>query len=89
VHLLCRYWSLKEAYVKAMGSGLIEGLNKVEFSHTNWSNISATMDGKFMALWRFWLIELGERHCVSSLLTFIWVIIYILQHYRGRGDGGS
>ncbi|KAI5396916.1 uncharacterized protein LOC127097933 isoform X3 [Lathyrus oleraceus] len=60
-----RYWSLKEAYVKAMGSGLIEGLNKVEFSHTNWTNISATMDGKLMDLWRFWLIELGERHCVA------------------------
>lgn len=60
-----RYWSLKEAYVKAMGSGLIEGLNKVEFSHTNWTNISATMDGKVMALWRFWLIELGERHCAA------------------------
>ncbi|XP_045809091.1 L-aminoadipate-semialdehyde dehydrogenase-phosphopantetheinyl transferase-like [Trifolium pratense] len=60
-----KYWSLKEAYVKAMGSGLIEGLNKVEFSHTNWTNISATMDGEVMALWRFWLIELGERHCVA------------------------
>ncbi|XP_004514712.1 uncharacterized protein [Cicer arietinum] len=60
-----RYWSLKEAYVKAMGSGLIEGLNKVEFSHTNWTNISATMDGKVMALWRFWLLQLGEIHCVA------------------------
>ncbi|KAL5067089.1 hypothetical protein RYX36_017976 [Vicia faba] len=60
-----RYWSLKEAYVKAMGSGLIQGLDKVEFSHTNWTNISATMDGKLMPLWRFWLIQLGERHCVA------------------------
>ncbi|CAI8602042.1 unnamed protein product [Vicia faba] len=39
-----RYWSLKEAYVKAMGT---------------------TMDGKLMPLWRFWLIQLGERHCVA------------------------
>ncbi|KAK2413702.1 L-aminoadipate-semialdehyde dehydrogenase-phosphopantetheinyl transferase [Trifolium repens] len=57
------YWSLKEASVKAIGSGLIEGLNKVEFSHSNWTNISAAMDGKVMALWRFWLTELGESHC--------------------------
>ncbi|KAJ1435940.1 4-phosphopantetheinyl transferase domain [Sesbania bispinosa] len=57
------YWSLKEAYVKAIGSGLTEGLNKVEFSHTSWANISAKMDGKVMTEWRFWLFELGERHC--------------------------
>ncbi|WJX75278.1 hypothetical protein P8452_58827 [Trifolium repens] len=57
------YWSLKEASVKATGSGLIEGLNKVEFSHSNWTNISAAMDGKVMALLRFWLTELGESHC--------------------------
>lgn len=74
MHLLCRYWSLKEAYVKAIGSGLTEGLNKVEFSHTNWTNISAKMDGKVMALWRFWLFELGERHCVSPSSTSIWAI---------------
>ncbi|CAJ1967798.1 unnamed protein product [Sphenostylis stenocarpa] len=60
-----RYWSLKEAYVKAIGSGLTEGLNKVEFSHTGWSNISAKVDGKVMTQWRFWLSELGGRHCVS------------------------
>ncbi|XP_061365001.1 uncharacterized protein LOC133308399 [Gastrolobium bilobum] len=60
-----RYWSLKEAYVKAIGSGLTEGLNKVEFSHMSWTNISATVDGKVMTDWRFWLFELGERHCVS------------------------
>ncbi|KAG4945999.1 hypothetical protein AAZX31_15G112000 [Glycine max] len=60
-----RYWSLKEAYVKAIGSGLTEGLNKVEFSHTRWTNISAKVDGKTMTEWRFWLFELGDRHCVS------------------------
>ncbi|TKY53494.1 L-aminoadipate-semialdehyde dehydrogenase-phosphopantetheinyl transferase [Spatholobus suberectus] len=60
-----RYWSLKEAYVKAIGSGLTEGLNKVEFSHTRWTNISAKVDGKVMTEWRFWLFELGDRHCVS------------------------
>ncbi|KAL2326668.1 hypothetical protein Fmac_025726 [Flemingia macrophylla] len=60
-----RYWSLKEAYVKAIGSGLTEGLNKVEFSHARWSNISAKVDGKVMTEWRFWMFELGDRHCVS------------------------
>lgn len=60
-----RYWSLKEAYVKAIGSGLTEELNKVEFSHTRWTNISVKVDGKVMTEWRFWLFELGDRHCVS------------------------
>ncbi|KAL2947357.1 hypothetical protein AAZX31_20G064800 [Glycine max] len=58
-----RHWSLKEAYVKPIGSGLTEGLNKVEFSHTRWTNISAKVDGKAMTEWRFWLFELGDRHC--------------------------
>jgi len=69
VYLLCRYWSLKEAYVKAIGSGLTEGLNEVEFSHTSWTNISAKVNGKVMTQWRFWMFELGDRHCVSSLAT--------------------
>ncbi|KAI4347873.1 hypothetical protein L6164_008650 [Bauhinia variegata] len=60
-----RYWSLKEAYVKAIGSGLTDDLNKVEFDHTNWTNISARVDGKALTEWRFWLFELGKRHCIS------------------------
>ena len=65
--LLCRYWSLKEAYVKAIGSGLTEELNKVEFTHMCWTDIMAKVDGNAMTEWRFWLFELGERHCVSSI----------------------
>ncbi|XP_054787698.1 uncharacterized protein LOC129293650 isoform X2 [Prosopis cineraria] len=60
-----RYWSLKEAYVKALGGGLTDDLNKVEFCHTSWTTISAKMDGKDMIEWRFWLFELGKRHCLS------------------------
>ncbi|XP_027931362.1 L-aminoadipate-semialdehyde dehydrogenase-phosphopantetheinyl transferase-like isoform X1 [Vigna unguiculata] len=66
-----RYWSLKEAYVKAIGSGVSEGLNKVEFSHTRWTDISAKVNGKVMTQWRFWLFELGERHCISTLKVSI------------------
>ncbi|KAF7811527.1 L-aminoadipate-semialdehyde dehydrogenase-phosphopantetheinyl transferase [Senna tora] len=60
-----RYWSLKEAYVKALGSGLTDDLNKVEFCHNSWIDILAKVDGKVLTEWRFWLVELGERHCVS------------------------
>lgn len=60
-----RYWCLKEAYVKATGNGLACELDKVEFHHTNWTNISVKIDGVHAIEWRFWLFELGNRHCVS------------------------
>ncbi|XP_050209440.1 uncharacterized protein LOC126660138 [Mercurialis annua] len=60
-----RYWCLKEAYVKARGSGLVNGLNEVEFHHTNWTNIFVKIDGKFMTQWRFWLFELQNKHMAS------------------------
>ncbi|XWS09284.1 hypothetical protein CRYUN_Cryun40dG0072500 [Craigia yunnanensis] len=60
-----RYWCLKEAYVKAIGSGLAYGLHKVEFYHTSWTNISVKVDGVLNALWRFWLFDLGKGHWVS------------------------
>ncbi|KAH7536937.1 hypothetical protein FEM48_Zijuj03G0039200 [Ziziphus jujuba var. spinosa] len=60
-----RYWSLKEAYVKATGSGLAYGLDRVEFHHTGWTNISVKIDGKAMPEWRFWISELGKGHLVS------------------------
>ncbi|KAF3437751.1 hypothetical protein FNV43_RR20507 [Rhamnella rubrinervis] len=60
-----RYWCLKEAYVKARGSGLTYGLDKVEFHHHSWTNISVKIDGKAMPEWRFWLSELGKGHLVS------------------------
>ncbi|XVE81150.1 hypothetical protein DITRI_Ditri15bG0039600 [Diplodiscus trichospermus] len=60
-----RHWSLKEAYVKAIGSGLTYGLHKVEFYHTSWTNISVKVDGVLNAQWRFCLFDLGKGHWVS------------------------
>ncbi|XP_037492951.1 L-aminoadipate-semialdehyde dehydrogenase-phosphopantetheinyl transferase isoform X2 [Jatropha curcas] len=60
-----RYWCLKEAYVKATGSGLVNGLDRVEFHHTNWRNIFVKIDGEPITEWRFWIFELQERHWVS------------------------
>ncbi|XP_065869901.1 uncharacterized protein [Euphorbia lathyris] len=59
-----RYWCLKEAFVKAIGSGLTSELNKVEFHHNNWTNIFVKVDGKHMNEWRFWLFYLPKRHWV-------------------------
>lgn len=60
-----RYWCLKEAFVKAVGSGLAYGVDKVEFHHTNWTNISVKVDGEPLTEWRFWLFKLPERHWVA------------------------
>ncbi|CAL9005559.1 unnamed protein product [Prunus brigantina] len=60
-----RYWCLKEAYVKAIGSGVAYGLDRVEFHHSCWTNISVNVEGKAMNEWRFWLLELGKGHLVS------------------------
>ncbi|CAK7325234.1 unnamed protein product [Dovyalis caffra] len=60
-----RYWCLKEAFVKAIGSGLAYGVDKIEFHHTNWTNISVNVDGEPLTEWRFWLFELPKRHWVA------------------------
>ncbi|XVF84473.1 hypothetical protein PTKIN_Ptkin17bG0039600 [Pterospermum kingtungense] len=67
-----RFWSLKEAYVKAIGSGLAYGLHRVEFYHnTSWTNISVKVDGVLNAQWRFWLSDLGKGHWVSPTSSFL------------------
>ncbi|KAJ4720588.1 L-aminoadipate-semialdehyde dehydrogenase-phosphopantetheinyl transferase-like [Melia azedarach] len=60
-----RYWCLKEAYVKAIGIGVANSLDKVEFHHTGWANISVKSDGVTATDWRFWLFELGKGHWVA------------------------
>ncbi|KAI4384083.1 hypothetical protein MLD38_009850 [Melastoma candidum] len=61
-----RYWSLKEAYVKAVGTGVGFGLERLEFHHDgNWNGIYVKIDGKMSRDWRFRMIDLGERHCAS------------------------
>lgn len=74
----CRYWSLKEAYVKAIGTGITHGLDKVEFHRSSWANISVKIAGRATPEWRFWLSELGKRHLVNSLsLAFM----FFFPHY--------
>ncbi|KAH9769071.1 ACPS domain-containing protein [Citrus sinensis] len=65
-----RYWCLKEAYVKAIGIGVAYGLDKVEFHHTGWGNISVKIDGETMTEWKFWLFELGKRHWIKVHIVY-------------------
>ncbi|GFZ11235.1 hypothetical protein Acr_22g0006330 [Actinidia rufa] len=57
-----RYWCLKEAFVKAIGTGVGYRLDSVEFHHTRGTNIFVKVDGKVLKEWRFWLYDLGKRH---------------------------
>jgi len=61
----CRYWCLKEAYVKAIGAGLGYGLDRIEFNHHNWMEISVTIDGVESKEWVFWLFQIDDKHCAS------------------------
>ncbi|KAM3282769.1 L-aminoadipate-semialdehyde dehydrogenase-phosphopantetheinyl transferase isoform X1 [Capsicum chacoense] len=60
-----RYWSVKEAFVKAIGDGVGYKLDTIEFHHKNWENIVAKVNGKELKDWRFWLLELGKEHVAS------------------------
>lgn len=83
--VFCRYWCLKEAYVKAIGSGVGLGLERLEFHHNNWSDIYVKFDGKRSHDWRFWMTDFGERQCVStraiSLLLSVFNSICLLPSY--------
>lgn len=61
----CRYWCLKEAFTKATGVGIGNGLDNIEFHHVGWNDIFLNVDGKRLEDWRFWLLELGNSHSVS------------------------
>ncbi|KAL2249322.1 L-aminoadipate-semialdehyde dehydrogenase-phosphopantetheinyl transferase-like [Sesamum indicum] len=60
-----RYWSLKESFVKAMGSGVGYKLDEVEFHHKSWDDIFVKVAGRKLKDWKFWLLELGQNHSVS------------------------
>lgn len=76
--ILCRYWSLKEAFVKAIGEGVGYKLDTVEFHHKNWENIFVKVDGKELKDWKFWLLELGKDHVVSSSIVLIPILFSLL-----------
>uniref|UniRef100_A0A803NBZ6 holo-[acyl-carrier-protein] synthase n=1 Tax=Chenopodium quinoa TaxID=63459 RepID=A0A803NBZ6_CHEQI len=62
---LFRYWSLKEAFMKAIGSGLRYQLDSLEFNHINWTRISVKLHSEELRHWKFWHFELKKRHYVS------------------------
>ncbi|KAI7747601.1 hypothetical protein M8C21_019117 [Ambrosia artemisiifolia] len=60
-----RYWCLKEAFVKALGTGFGYKLDYVEFHHKDWTDIHVKVDGAVLNDWNFWLFELQGRHRIA------------------------
>lgn len=60
-----RYWCLKEAFVKALGTGVGYKLDHVEFHHKDWTDIYVKVDGDKSKNWNFWLFELEGKHQVA------------------------
>lgn len=58
---LFQHWTLKESYVKALGTGLSHGLNTVAFRFLSPDRLSFSGSSK----WRFWQFELPEQYCVA------------------------
>ncbi|KAF6139275.1 hypothetical protein GIB67_021485 [Kingdonia uniflora] len=69
-----KYWCVKEAYIKAIGVGLGYRLNRLEFQHINWTNISVYVDGKESSEWKFCLFELGKAHWRVSFWHDLWCV---------------
>lgn len=59
-----KHWSLKEAFVKAMGLGVAFDLGDVEFRIQD-SKAKAVVQGEVQEHWAFHLHELGKHHWVS------------------------
>ncbi|KAG0466629.1 hypothetical protein HPP92_018209 [Vanilla planifolia] len=59
------YWSLKEAFIKAIGAGLGYGLQRLDFHHVNWAEISVYIDGVESKDWRFWHFQIDQKHWAS------------------------
>lgn len=71
----CRYWCVKEAFVKAIGTGVGYKLDCIEIHHKGWTSIRVKVNGKDMKDWKFWLFNLGRSHLVSislSLSPVLW-----------------
>lgn len=77
IYCCFRYWCLKEACVKAMGSGMAYGLDKLEFHHKKWQDISVKIDGEIMQEWRFWILVLGKGHLVSQISNILVIFPFL------------
>ncbi|MDQ2075750.1 4'-phosphopantetheinyl transferase superfamily protein [Marinimicrobium sp. ABcell2] len=68
LELFFRFWTLKEAYLKARGTGIVTGLEKIRFHIDNNGWIIATMAPELdddSQQWQFHHYHLGEEYSLS------------------------
>ena len=67
-----RHWTMKEAYIKAVGVGLQHELQRIEFRHPTgdiWSPHPAVfVDGEALKGWAFYVDRLDDTHCTTVAL---------------------
>lgn len=67
-HRFFDYWTLKEAYIKARGIGLSLPLQQFTFELAEQRAATIRFDSRMQehaAHWRFWRIEVSERHVAA------------------------
>ncbi|CAI9091362.1 OLC1v1026378C3 [Oldenlandia corymbosa var. corymbosa] len=65
LNVFYRYWCLKESFAKALGTGVGNRMDNVEFHHSSWEDLYVVVDGKELKDWRFWLLEVEKDHLIS------------------------
>lgn len=58
-------WTLKEAYVKALGKGLSIPLDSFHIGFPGESGLSLEIDGRSAAGWRLWALDAGRDHALA------------------------
>ncbi len=68
-----RLWTLKEAWLKATGSGVADGLAGISFDFDAAGNVERiAMPDDDPSRWQFWQGQIGEQHLVAIAASNPW-----------------
>lgn len=68
-----RLWTLKEAWLKATGRGVADGLAGISFDFDAAGNVAqVAMPGDDLSRWQFWQGQIGEQHLAAIAASNPW-----------------